>query len=127
MPTTILLVDDSKVIREIIKIYLMNAGYQFLDAEDGERALRIARLMPVDLVIADVRMPGMDGLTFTRKLREETRTALQKLPVILLTGESDAALQEEGTRAGANAFLKKPVTGETLKSMIEQHLPRSAP
>src|SRR5690242_16421541 len=63
-PMNVLIVDDSASVRAILKVYLMGLHPTFLDAEDGERALRILRLSPVDLVIADVQMLPMDGITF---------------------------------------------------------------
>jgi two-component system chemotaxis response regulator CheY len=122
MPHTILLVDDSKVIRELLKIYLMNDGFAFLEAEDGTRALSLARLMPVSLVIADVRMPGMDGLAFTRALRAEGRESLRRLPVILLTAHGGDAFRTEALAAGANAVLDKPVGCEPLRLRVREHL-----
>jgi two-component system, chemotaxis family, chemotaxis protein CheY len=126
MPT-ILIIDDSPTIREIIKVYLMGRSWEFLDAESGDRGLNIARIMPVDLIIADVKMPGMDGLALTREIRADKNPNLRKVPVVLLTGEKSEDLREQGLQAGANAFLQKPVTSGKLKELVMQLLPETKP
>lgn len=120
MARGILLVDDSPTIINIIKIYLMGSHYQCFEAADGERALLLARLMPVELVIADIKMPKMDGIALTSALRRELDTRLSTLPVILLTGEMQEGLQEEGLKAGASAFLQKPVSRHFLLEAIHR-------
>lgn len=124
---TILLVDDSRTIRDIVKIYLTNGGHTFIEAEDGMRALSLVGLTNVDLVIADVMMPRMDGIAFTKKLRADTRPEKRSIPVVLLTGEGSAQLQAEGQAAGANAFVKKPVGIAELTKVINQALGIKAP
>lgn len=117
----VLLVDDSISIRNILKVYLMALKVEFIEAESGERALQLARLMSPNLIIADVNMPGMDGITLLQMLRMES-SALGKVPVLLLTGERDADLESRGLEAGANAFIRKPVAPEKLLAVVKQHL-----
>lgn len=124
--TTILLVDDSPTIRNITKVYLMGFGAEFVDAEQGERGLQLARLLKVDLVIADVMMPGMDGVAFTRALRQEVEDQVRRVPVILLTSSQDEQLRREGLEAGANDFITKPVTSIALCSAVRRLLSRAA-
>ena len=124
--TTILLVDDSPTIRSITKVYLMEFGAEFVEAEQGERGLQLARLLKVDLVIADVMMPGMDGLAFTRALRLESDEKVRQVPVILLTSNREDQVRREGLGAGANDFITKPVKSKDLCDVVRRLLTRRA-
>lgn len=126
MASTVLLVDDSPSIRSILRIYLMPRNIEFLEAEDGQRALHLLSLMPVQLVIADIKMAPMDGLTFLQQVRTSVRAAIRQIPVILLTGETGEGLREQGFAAGANAFVTKPIDPKSLTACIDRLLPRTA-
>jgi two-component system, chemotaxis family, chemotaxis protein CheY len=126
MPSSVLLIDDSSTIREIVKIYLMGRSLEFVDAENAERALTLLGLMPIKLIIADIKLPGMSGVEFVRKLRKDSRAHIKALPVILLTGQKAAELKTEGLQAGANAFLEKPITSGALIELIDKFLPEAA-
>jgi two-component system chemotaxis response regulator CheY len=123
----VLLVDDSPSVRSILKVYLMGLRTTFLEAEDGDRALRLLRLSPVDLVIADVQMSPMDGITFVRHLRESARPQLRGVPVVMLTSDRSESVRERGLAAGANAFVHKPVDAKTLLRTIEDVMPGGSP
>ena len=125
MPSTVLLIDDSSTIREIVKIYLMGRSLEFVDAENAERGVTLLGLMPIKLIIADIKLPGMNGVEFVRKLRGDPRPHIKSLPVILLTGQKAAELKSEGLQAGANAFLEKPITSGALIELIDKFLPES--
>ncbi|MDP9035585.1 MAG: response regulator [Myxococcota bacterium] len=125
MPQTILLVDDSKTMREVFKVYLMGRQFEFLEAEDGQRALRILRLLPVSLVIVDLKMPKMDGLAFLTHLRASERPALRLVPVILVTAEKSSEWEGAGQTAGANAFLQKPLDSKRAIEAVDRFLPRA--
>lgn len=117
---TILIVDDSAAVRSMVKLMLMWEAFDFLEADEGERALQLVSLMPIDLVVADVKMPITDGFTFVRRLRASSEPNLRRLPVILLSG--DQSMKEQGLAAGANDFLHKPVTGPTLVAAVQRLL-----
>jgi two-component system chemotaxis response regulator CheY len=119
----VLLVDDSPSVRAILQVYLMALHPTFLQAEDGERALRVLRLSPVDLVIADVQMAPMDGITFLRALRRAERPQLRDVPVVMLTGDRSEEVRRQGLEAGANAFVHKPIDPRTLLDTIQRVLP----
>jgi len=119
----ILIVDDSVSIRNIIKIYMMQFRAEFLEAEDGDRALKLARLMLPALIIADVNMPGMDGISLVEHLRKESGPLCQ-VPIILLTGEREPEIQQRGIAAGADAFIQKPVSAPVLLETVQKLLPR---
>lgn len=115
----VLLVDDSASVRAILQVYLMGLRPTFLEAADGERALRLLRLSPVDLVIADVQMAPMDGIAFVRALRGSDRPALRAVPVVMLTGDRSEEVRTRGLQAGADAFVRKPVDAKTLLRTIQ--------
>jgi two-component system chemotaxis response regulator CheY len=121
----ILLVDDSPTIRSVLKVYLMGLGREFVEAEDGVRALRLVRLMEIELIIADVNMPVMDGLTFARELRASADQRLRTVPVILLTSEKGPEIETKGREAGVQAILHKPVDPVNLKQAVEPLLKKT--
>jgi two-component system chemotaxis response regulator CheY len=120
---TVLLVDDSTTIRDIVKIYLMGLPLKYIDAETGERALSTVGLMPVDLVIADVKMPGMSGIDLVRKIRAHQSPQVRKLPVVLLTSQTADTVRLQGMNAGANAILNKPISSAALLPIVYKLLP----
>ncbi|MBU8896239.1 response regulator [Corallococcus sp. H22C18031201] len=125
MSTNVLLVDDSPTVRNILKIYLMNLKVGIVEADDAARALQLVRLVPVSVVIADINMPGMDGITFVKELRASSMPQVRAVPVILLTAEKSVDLRQKGTEAGANAFIQKPVSHNELTETVRQFLPRT--
>ena len=127
MSDNILVVDDSPTVRNIIKIYLMNLRLSILEAEDATRALQLLRLVPVSVVIADINMPGMDGITFVKEIRASKEAQLRGIPVILLTAEKGGDQRQRGAEAGANAFIQKPVSHADLTETVRQFLPLAAP
>ena len=114
----ILVLDDCATIRAILKVFLMNPETELLEAKDGSTALRILRDQPVDLVVADVQMEGMDGIEFVAAVRSDPSATLQAIPVILLTSDLDEELKMRGLAAGANAFVHKPISPAALKQAI---------
>jgi len=122
MTPTVLLVDDSPSIRSILRIYLVSRKVEVLEAEDGLRALHLLSLLRVHLVIADIKMTPIDGITLVQRLRAHEREALRKVPVILLTGETSEGLREQGLGAGANDFVTKPIDPKTLLACVDRLL-----
>jgi len=120
--TNVLLVDDSPTVRNIVKIYLMNLKVSTVEADDATRALQILRLVPVSLVIADINMPGMDGITFVKEVRASAMPQVRSVPILLLTAEKNVDLRQKGTEAGANAFIQKPVSHHELTETVRQFL-----
>jgi two-component system, chemotaxis family, chemotaxis protein CheY len=122
---TVLVIDDSAAIRAFIRVYLSGRNFDIVEAEDGERGLEIVHLLRVDLVIADIRMEGMDGIAFLRRVRANTEKRINALPVILLTADRSEDLRVEATKAGASDFVYKPVDGKNLRELVEKYLPKS--
>lgn len=106
MSKTIMVVDDSASLRQVVSIALKGAGYNVIEACDGKDALTKLAGTKVNLVISDVNMPNMDGITLLKEIRN--RPELRFTPVIMLTTESQEAKKQEGRNAGAKAWVVKP-------------------
>ena len=124
MAQKVLLVDDSSTIRSILKVYLMDRGFEFCEAGDGEEALGLLRRTHFDLLVSDVAMPKRDGISLTQEVRADARPFVRRMPIILLTGEGEQSLQKRGLAAGATAFIMKPVNAVTFKAVVNDCLPR---
>ena len=112
----VLLVDDTRTLLSLIQVYLMGWSITFLEAKDGVEGLRLAKENKPDLVISDVRMPGMDGFELTAAIRSDP--ALHEVPIILLTSLNDEASRRKGRLVGATTFLTKPVSVEELRRQV---------
>ena len=121
MPT-LLLVDDSRTMREVFKVYLMGKDFELLEASTVRRAQHLLELMPVDIVVVDVNLPEVDGLTFVRSLRAHENAKLRDLPVIVITSDKARDARDKASEAGADAFLHKPLDSERVLSTIESLL-----
>ncbi len=117
---TILTVDDSTSMRQMVRATLQSAGYDVVEAADGQEALEIARGKAVDLVICDVHMPRMDGITLVHELRALPTYRLT--PLLLLTTESSQDKKLEGKRAGATGWIVKPFNPEVLLDTLKKVL-----
>ncbi|AKA17027.1 MULTISPECIES: response regulator [Aeromonas] len=106
MSKTILVVDDSVGIRAAITMTLSSAGFEVIEAGDGEAALIELDQRRVHLIISDLNMPGMDGMTLLRRVKAQQTT--RYLPFIMLTTEDSEQIKREGFEAGARIWLTKP-------------------
>jgi two-component system chemotaxis response regulator CheY len=122
MKRTVLIVDDSDTIRHIIKVYLMKLKLEFLEADRAERGARLLGTNPVDLIIADFNMPGMNGLEFVRQVRADGRLEVRRVPIVLLTGGKAPELERRALEAGASEFVRKPISSDALSSVVRRHL-----
>lgn len=116
----ILIVDDSPTIRKFVGYVLRKKGYATEEAEDGMDAMEKLSTSEIDLVIVDLNMPNMDGISFVRSLRNSYYNL--DLPVVMLTTTSDETLKEEALEAGVSMFLNKPIQPEVLIYKIESLL-----
>jgi two-component system chemotaxis response regulator CheY len=121
MGNTILTVDDAATMRKMVSFTLKGAGHEVLEAQDGAVALSVLQSHRVDLVITDVHMPNMDGISLTRQLR--ALPSFGKTPVLLLTTESDPGKKAEGRAAGATGWIVKPFSQEQLLAVVAKLLP----
>ncbi|MCP4595456.1 response regulator [Neptuniibacter sp.] len=115
---SILVVDDSASLRNMVTFTLKQEGYQVVEAGDGKEALDKARTGRFDLVLTDVNMPVMDGITFCTELRK--LPAFKFTPVLVLTTESSPEMKQRGKAAGATGWLVKPFNPEKLLSTIKR-------
>lgn len=121
MPKTILIIDDSASMRQMVAFTLQQAGFEVLQGEHGQDALTRMNGRKVDLVITDLNMPVMDGLSFIRAAR--ARPDAKFTPILLLTTESQAAKKQECKLAGATGWILKPFDPEKLLQVIAKVLP----
>jgi len=110
----ILLVDDERISREGIRQVLTREGYSVNTADSGKDALEKLALQRYDLVLLDIRLPGISGF----ELQEQLLAAGTQMPVIFLTGQDRAGMEEHAMRLGASAYLRKPVDEEILLDAI---------
>jgi two-component system, chemotaxis family, chemotaxis protein CheY len=118
MTKTILAVDDSGSLRQMVAFSLKAAGYQVIEAVDGQDGLEKARNQVVDLVLTDQNMPRMDGLTLIKSLRG--LPAYQRVPILMLTTESSDDMKAKGRAAGANGWLVKPFDPQKLTEVVKK-------
>jgi two-component system, chemotaxis family, chemotaxis protein CheY len=120
MPYVILAVDDSASMRQMVGHTLRSAGYEVLEASDGIEALEVAKGKVVDIVITDVNMPNMDGITLVARLR--TLPDYRLVPLLLLTTESSTEKKMQGKQAGATGWMVKPFNPEQLLATLNRVL-----
>ena len=120
MAEKILIVDDEPRIREVLMRFLAREGYEPRAAESGEEALEAIRAEPPDLVLLDLRLPGVDGFEVCRRLKENPTTAL--IPVTILTGNQETETHTRGIEAGADDFITKPFDYALLRARVRTQL-----
>ncbi len=108
------------MVRTLLRLTLVRAGFHVSEAEDGYDALDKVRKNQPDVVLLDVMMPGMDGFTVCEKLRSEAATA--ELPIIMLSAKTDLDSINKGLRAGATVYLTKPISPEELTQHVKAAL-----
>jgi len=121
MSKTVLTVDDSKTIREMVSFTLKGAGYQILEAEDGAKGLDVINANAVNVVITDLNMPNMNGLDMIKAIRSNPR--FSAVPILMLTTEGDASKKVEGRNAGATGWIVKPFQPDKLIEVIKKVCP----
>lgn len=124
MKAEIMVVDDEEYIREMLSLLLGLHGFTITEAEDGLDAWHKITDHRPDVVILDVMMPRMDGITLCEKLRANPYTA--DLPVIMLSGKTHLGAEEEGLAAGANYYMWKPMKTTELVANIQNVLSSAA-
>ncbi|HGM5490473.1 TPA: response regulator [Serratia fonticola] len=120
LPQTLLLIDDDAEIRLLLTEYFTRAGFKVIALPDGETLLATLKQHPVDLIILDVMMPGMDGFTLCRMVRN-----ISSVPIIMLTAASDETDKVIGLELGADDYLAKPFSARELLARVKAQLRRS--
>lgn len=118
MAKTVLAIDDSASIRQMVAFTLKSSGYEVVEAVDGMDGLDKAKSKPVNLVLTDQNMPRMDGLSLVRALRGQA--AYRGTPILMLTTESSDAMKAQGRAAGATGWLVKPFDPNKLLEVVRK-------
>jgi two-component system, chemotaxis family, chemotaxis protein CheY len=118
MPKTIMIVDDSASLRQVVGIALKGAGYDVIEGSDGRDALSKLSGQKIHLIISDVNMPNMDGISFVKALKQ--MPSYKFTPVIMLTTESQDSKKQEGQAAGAKAWVVKPFKPDILLNAVQK-------
>jgi two-component system, chemotaxis family, chemotaxis protein CheY len=118
MTKTILTVDDSRTMRDMLMIALSGAGYSVVQAEDGVHGLEVLESTMPDAIITDINMPRMDGFGFIENVRGDRR--LRGVPILVLTTESDPAKKDRARAAGATGWIVKPFDPVKLNEAVRR-------
>lgn len=118
MSKTVLTVDDSRTMRDMLKMALSGAGYSVIQAEDGVHGLEVLEDAMPDVIITDINMPRMDGFGFIENVRSDRR--LRGVPILVLTTESDQAKKDRARTAGATGWIVKPFDPIKLNDAIRR-------
>ena len=121
MARKVLVVDDDPNMHQVLKHYLEGKGYQTLNASSGKQAIELATNELPDLILLDVGMPDMSGLSALRELKKAETTRL--IPVIVITAHADRTTHLESKTSGAAAFLTKPFRSAELLDVLQKLLP----
>ncbi len=120
MSKTIMTVDDSASVRQMVSFTLKGAGYDVIEAGDGQQAVGKLNGTPIHMVITDLNMPNLDGIGLIRAIRGNA--SYKFIPVIMLTTESQASTNEQGKAAGATGWIVKPFKPEQLLAVVKKVL-----
>ena len=118
MAKTILAVDDSASIRQMVSFTLKSAGYQIIEAVDGQDGLNKAKTQSFSLILTDQNMPNMDGISMIKQIR--MIPAYKMVPILMLTTESSDAMKSQGKAAGATGWLVKPFDPQKLLEVVKK-------
>jgi len=118
MSKRVLAVDDSKTMRDMVSFTLKREGFEVVEAEDGVNAIEVSNNGTYDLVISDVNMPRMDGITLVGKLRENPN--FRTTPILILTTEADQTKKAAGKAAGATGWIVKPFDPDQLVDVVRR-------
>ncbi|MGN6135090.1 MAG: response regulator [Aureliella sp.] len=118
MSKTVLVVDDSSSMRQMVTFTLQSAGFEIVEGCNGRDALANSDSKAIDLVITDLNMPEMDGITLIRELR--AKESFKFTPILMLTTESQAGKKQEGKEAGATGWIVKPFNPEQLLQVVQK-------
>lgn len=125
MASLIFVVDDSRTVIATLRHALNEGGYEVVDAQDGLEGVNVLEKLASegnkpDMIITDINMPDMDGISFIRKIREKKEYS--KTPILVLTTEKNQDLKMEGKNVGANGWLVKPFKSQKLLEIVEDFL-----
>jgi two-component system chemotaxis response regulator CheY len=117
-PKTILTVDDSRTMRDMLRLALVEAGYRVVQAIDGVEGLKLLEVERADVIITDINMPNLDGVGFIETVRGDARH--RATPILVLTTESEPVLKDRARQAGATGWIVKPFNPTKLVDAIRR-------
>lgn len=115
---TILTVDDSRTIRDMLRLTLSASGYRVVQAEDGLQGLEVLEAEGADVIITDINMPRLDGFGFIERVRADERR--RGIPILVLTTETTPAMKERARAAGATGWISKPFDPDHLTTALRR-------
>jgi len=115
---TVLTVDDSRTMRELLMSALTDAGFDIVQAVDGLDGLKVLETSVPDVIITDITMPRMDGIDFIKEVRADARR--RSIPILVLTTETELSLKDRAQEAGATGWIAKPFHPEKLSEAIRR-------
>ena len=118
MTKTILVVDDSSSMRQVVKMALSGAGYSVIEAQDGKSALALMDGRPINMAVCDVNMPNLNGIDFVRAVK--VLPGYKFMPIMMLTTEGQDSARENGKAAGARAWMVKPFAPSQLVKAVDK-------
>jgi two-component system chemotaxis response regulator CheY len=118
MAKTIMIVDDSASMRQVVSIALRDAGYELIEAGDGQEALKKLDGTKIHLIISDINMPNMDGVSFVKEVKQNPKYKFT--PIIMLTTEVSQAKKDAAKEAGAKAWVTKPFQPKNLLDAVSK-------
>ncbi len=122
MTKTIMVVDDSSSVRQMMAFTLENAGYDVVEAEDGQDALKKLNSSPVNMIVTDLNMPNVNGFDLIRSIR--SKPEYKYIPIVVLTTESHDEKKQESKEAGATGWITKPFKPDQLIGVINKVMPQ---
>jgi len=122
-PYRILVAEDFEDNRIALKLMLRFAGFEALEASDGQQAIEIARREKPDIVLMDISLPEIDGLQATRKLRADPE--FSQLPIIIVSAHDSQETRDEARAAGGTDYISKPIDFDELKKLIDEYLKKT--
>ncbi|MBF0549542.1 MAG: response regulator [Deltaproteobacteria bacterium] len=117
---TVLVVEDNEINMKLVKTLLIIRNYVVLEAGDGEQGIELARIHKPDLILMDIQLPGMDGLTATQTIKGETE--LSCIPIVALTSHAMLGDEERALAAGCSGYITKPIDTRSFISKIDSFL-----
>jgi two-component system cell cycle response regulator DivK len=124
MPFKILVVEDEVTNREVAEVILKNQGYEVLLAANGQEAIALTRAEHPDLIVMDILMPVLDGLSATRELKADPAT--REIPILVVTAKASNSDRTAAEQAGCDGFLAKPYRNKALVETVRQYLPEAS-
>ncbi|HYG81188.1 MAG TPA: response regulator [Pyrinomonadaceae bacterium] len=123
-PQTILVVDNMEGFRRMVSVWLAQQGYRVAEAEDGRMAIEEARRVFPDLILMDLKMPGVDGIGAAESIRQDAE--LMDVPIVAVTGDNTEYCKSRAREAGFNDYLVKPFEAKELRNVLDRHLPQTS-